>query len=579
MSQEKLTKNNTIFFSTANDNYVSNAATSLLAIRQFIPDAKLYILSKKISPKNKRLLKRKKIDFIELDLTYLFFQTWEYPIECYYIFAGPEIFYNLGFKYSVYIDGDVLCLKNPLEKCGYIVDIGGVEVNTFAELFGKEKNILSDILRISKQEFNRKRLNSGIVYFNNQRLTSLNFLKTSGELFYKCWSNGAPRKGDDSLFALFQLSEIKKLFPKILPNKYNYFTSYNKDDLTNLSPVFFHFDKAKPWRNHFFRRQCTYAYNIYVRKWRQIFLKTSFKNWLNTTVLICFFRKFKTKSIHFLKQIPFIIMGIKYPFLRKRTNLKKPPLKLYWWFDNICTSNFGDLVSKDILLNIFGRSTSWASTSDCDLIAAGSILEIIQNTPPKYRSYVWGSGFIREDSKNNNLNHLIFKAVRGKKTKTRVKKDIPTGDPGILANATYALRKKPFSQKIGVVIHYADFRLDIVKRFCDDPRFEVITSLDTPENVAKKISTCSLVLSSSLHGLIFADSLSIPNAHIKISDNLTGGIYKFLDYYSGVDKEYISADINKIFDNEYLLKLKKSYQPIPNKLKKQRALIKTFPFK
>ena len=578
--QQKLTGRNTVFFSTANDKYVSNAAISLISIRDFVPDAKLYILSRNISPKNKRFLKRKNINFIELDLTYLFFQTWEYPIECYYIFAGPKIFYDLGFQYSVYIDDDILCLKNPLVNCEDIIDIGGVKVNTFRELFGEEKDILLNTMKIDETIFEQKRINSGVVYMNNQQLVKLKFLETSGELYLKCWTQGIPRKGDDSLFALFQLCKNEELSPKILPDNYNYINQYHKNNHIDQSVIFFHFDADKPWKTHPYKHQEQNMdkYNFYIKKWRQMYLKASPNRWLNSLIFFRILKKIKRKIFHIFLRIPFIVTGIRYPYIKKRINLKKPPLKLYWWFDQIVTDNFGDTVSKDILLNLFGRSVSWAAPNDCDLIAAGSILEIIQNANPKRLLYAWGSGFIRENSSNVNLNNIIFKAVRGNKTKKRINKKIPTGDPGILVNATYSLRKKCFSKKIGVVIHYADFQLDIVKRFCNDSRFEVITPLDNPENVAKKISSCSLILSSSLHGLIFADSLSVPNAHIKLSDNLTGGSYKFLDYYSGVGKKYLPADINKIFDDKYLSKLKREYQPIPNKLKKQRALVKAFPF-
>jgi hypothetical protein len=39
------------------------------------------------------------------------------------------------------------------------------------------------------------------------------------------------------------------------------------------------------------------------------------------------------------------------------------------------------------------------------------------------------------------------------------------------------------------------------------------------------------VLSSSLHGLIAADALGVPNAWIGLSDALRGGDFKFRDYY------------------------------------------------
>ena len=273
--------------------------------------------------------------------------------------------------------------------------------------------------------------------------------------------------------------------------------------------------------------------------------------------------------------------GIRYPLYRKRRNLHRPPIRLYWWYDDNI-NNFGDLVSRDIILNLFGYNTEWAPPHTCDLLAAGSILEIAQQYERDTDFYVWGSGFIRASSNNHNLTHVIFKAVRGNKTYhiLKLKKNsCPTGDPGILINVTYSLKKDPSSSKIGIVIHYADSETKFAKKVRNDPRFTMINPLDSPENVAKAISKCGLILSSSLHGLIFADSLSIPNAHIRISDNITGGTFKFQDYCSGVGKPYLTADPNKVFDNDYLEQIKRSYKPIPHLIKKQKALVKAFPFK
>lgn len=576
MAKELLTSNNTVFFSSANDSYVFQAATSLLSIRQFQPNAELYILSKHISNKNKKLLRRHSIKYIELDLTYLFFQIWQYPTECYYIFAGPEIFKKLGYKYSVYIDGDVLCLKNPLDNCPPINDIGGVHVNTFNELFGPDKDKLIDEFGISPKNFSQRRIHSGIIYMNNNNLSKLNFLQKSGDLYYRAWKRECPRKGDDSLFALFQLVNKDKLSPTILEDKYNYIPHY-KGFKINKSTIFFHFTLDKPWKPHPYqhKNKKENIYNHYLQAWRKNSRKISFIKWFNTLSIPININNTFTQIKKITTQAYFASKGIRYPVLKKRKNIIKPTIKLYWW-EPSHINNFGDTVSKDIIFNIFGFNTIWEPIETCDLIATGSIIEIAKDS---WRGKVlnsWGSGFISEDSDGNGVEHIKFYAVRGEKTLSRIGYNVPTSDPGILINSTYLLKKKRKTNKIGVVIHYADIKADITKKFCEDPRFEVITPLDSPKNVAQKISECSLILSSSLHGLIFADSLEIPNAHIKISNNLTGGIYKFIDYYSGVGKTYKPADIEKVFNDKYLNHLKENYEPIPNLVKKQKSLIKSF---
>jgi hypothetical protein len=48
------------------------------------------------------------------------------------------------------------------------------------------------------------------------------------------------------------------------------------------------------------------------------------------------------------------------------------------------------------------------------------------------------------------------------------------------------------------------------------------------------LSQCRSVVSSSLHGVIFSHSLSIPVAAVKVSTRISGGDWKFYDYYYGI---------------------------------------------
>jgi len=152
------------------------------------------------------------------------------------------------------------------------------------------------------------------------------------------------------------------------------------------------------------------------------------------------------------------------------------------------------------------------------------------------------------------------------------------GDPGILANLIYPKSKKR-TQKIGIVPHYVDEDLPIMKKLRKDRRFLIISPRQTPRKVAEQISSCRCIISSSLHGLIFADSYNIPNAHVIFSDKVIGGNYKFLDYCSGVGKNYQMILPEDIFDDECVRRVMRNYQPIKQKRRRQRALIRSFPYK
>ena len=114
---------------------------------------------------------------------------------------------------------------------------------------------------------------------------------------------------------------------------------------------------------------------------------------------------------------------------------------------------------------------------------------------------------------------------------------IALGDPGILAPAL--LDRTPRKKYVlGMIPHYRD---------ASSPAVEQIRSLGasvriidvgwTPEEVATEIASCDAIISSSLHGLIFSDALGVPNAHIPLGGKLTGGLYKFHDYYSAYPGE------------------------------------------
>jgi pyruvyltransferase len=63
--------------------------------------------------------------------------------------------------------------------------------------------------------------------------------------------------------------------------------------------------------------------------------------------------------------------------------------------------------------------------------------------------------------------------------------------------------------------------------------------------VAREINRCECIASSSLHGLIFSDSFSIPNVHLKFSNKLAGGNHKFNDYYLGMNTSHNFLDFSK----------------------------------
>ena len=261
--------------------------------------------------------------------------------------------------------------------------------------------------------------------------------------------------------------------------------------------------------------------------------------------------------------------------LYRRINGK--PLKVYWWrYDYPNQLNFGDELTPLLIERLFGLKTTWSEPKGCELAGAGSIIELLQQEANGNNVAVWGSGFIKPGAKNS-ISSLKFSAVRGKLSLERIdNKNAALGDPGLLI----PLAIKPAPQKkyvLGVVPHYVDQTAPELDALKTRKGVKVINVLDSVEKVAKDISSCQLILSSSLHGLIISDAYSVPNYWVPFSDKLTGGDYKFRDYYSVYDElpKPLSLQSLKTLDEEKLIS---SYTAKKDIQKIQKNLIKAFPY-
>ena len=250
---------------------------------------------------------------------------------------------------------------------------------------------------------------------------------------------------------------------------------------------------------------------------------------------------------------------------------------LFYWHGE---KNAGDDFNIDIL-EYYGIKFKESTLNNATLIGIGSILENIivpkdnrflnkYNDPP---INIMGSGFIQKrhgEEMTIRKAHVI--AVRGTLSLDRLKqidgisfeKNYVLADPGIMASHIY---KKISNGEdiVGIVPHYIDKGSEFLKNIKIKLNYKFINIQDSPKKVCYEISKCSFIFSSSLHGLIFADSYNIPNFHILLSDNVIGGDYKIRDYYSGLDLEYPGhIDLrNTVLDNSIIKKLKDNYQVKP----------------
>lgn len=224
--------------------------------------------------------------------------------------------------------------------------------------------------------------------------------------------------------------------------------------------------------------------------------------------------------------------------------------------------NMGDLLNELIFQNLFGvRVEHTRNAYDFDVMGIGSCLGVVfpergEDPNPFQRakraaaalvksattrpSWVWSTGFIsnpagrpRQCRKN-----LRFLAVRGEMTKAHVERiigqklSIPVGDGGLLADRLIGGARKP-RYEIGIIPHFKEqdcAQMALLRERY--PNARVIDLTMDPLEAIREIASCAHIFSSSLHGLIVADSLGIPNMRLYLTDAPKGDGFKYDDYYS-----------------------------------------------
>lgn len=212
-----------------------------------------------------------------------------------------------------------------------------------------------------------------------------------------------------------------------------------------------------------------------------------------------------------------------------KPKLPFPYVDLYSWAPKDGRVNFGDHLSEIVTrqyLALHGYSLDEEVNRRARMLAIGSILQYSVDG-----DHIWGSGW------NGKLPDSMFKskrltihAVRGPLTAEFLRKrgfSVPEifGDPALLIPRLFKGRFSPDAQKEYVV----------VPNLHDLPLVANVPNLVSPlwgwNKVIEKILQAKLVIASSLHGLIIAESYGIPACYIRLSQ--TEDLFKYKDYYFG----------------------------------------------
>ena len=193
-------------------------------------------------------------------------------------------------------------------------------------------------------------------------------------------------------------------------------------------------------------------------------------------------------------------------------------MRLFWW-DRV--PNIGDRISA-MLLRHHGQEVQWSPPREADWVAAGSVLEHFDG----FTGTVWGTGRAGPHSPPTDLSAARVLALRGKDTLALAKtENVPVlGDPGILA-CDLVKQGPRDSGYTAIVPHWQD-----QERMRETYREGVFVDVvDDVLEALRLISGASRVVSSSLHGIVFADSYGVTRMWDWF-DGVQARGFKFRDY-------------------------------------------------
>lgn len=214
----------------------------------------------------------------------------------------------------------------------------------------------------------------------------------------------------------------------------------------------------------------------------------------------------------------------------------------YYYYDAY-GGNFGDQLGLEIARRIYGGHLSALNLERYvyprlqlrpGMFGLGSVLEFARSG-----DVVWGTGIKYPDrALQGDCSSMDIRAVRGPLTRDclMAKSDVHCpklfGDPGMLTARLFPEFEPNPVCPIGIIPHYLD-----------RPVTESMTEAMNPDQgwrkVVEFIIGCELVISSSLHGLIVAESFGIPARwwhSPELPSFQTEGNFKFNDYYASTDR-------------------------------------------
>lgn len=199
-------------------------------------------------------------------------------------------------------------------------------------------------------------------------------------------------------------------------------------------------------------------------------------------------------------------------------------------------NNFGDLLGPEIVRRVLFQKTNgdYNDLGKGRLVAVGSILAMA-----RHGDDVWGAGINGKSlDKNYDFSNVKFHAVRGPLTREFVSSRgglVPEvyGDPGLLVSMLWSESELVGPKhEVTIVPNLNDMRYyDLKDKRVMDPTKPLIECLS-------RIRNSNLVVGSSLHAIIVAESFKVPARLVR---SAVEPEFKYLDYYTGSGRTSVDA--------------------------------------
>ena len=196
-------------------------------------------------------------------------------------------------------------------------------------------------------------------------------------------------------------------------------------------------------------------------------------------------------------------------------------------------NNFGDIVPAYVYEKL-GIKTYWTTAEDAEVFAGGSIMQDVS----QYSTVLCcGFGSAEQICK---APRKIY-SVRGKLTRDRLLElgiDCPELYKDFVDFLPYIFNPKIEKRyKIGLLPHYIDYE------YCLGLDNEVVIDICSGvESVIIQVLQCETIQTSSLHGIILAQTYGIPWTWVR-HNKLASPDFKFQDYFSRIGLKNMTPEL------------------------------------